>query len=94
VFTLRHLCTPSTLVFLCQTPRRPKIERRFYKMAEKYFRVQLIRQVAAVEASGERRDVQLMRLQLKEAPAVKPRAQKARAASVQSEGPAADSAAK
>ena len=63
--TLRALCSPSTLVLLCQSPRRPKVEKRFYAAAAKHFHVALLAEVAATEASGEKKNVQLRRLQLK-----------------------------
>jgi len=66
VSTLRLLSTPSTDVFLCQTPRRPKVEKRLFKMASKYFHIHLIRQVAAVEQCGEKKDVKLYALKLLE----------------------------
>lgn len=76
VTTLRALCAPSTLVLLCQSPRRPKVERRFYKQAERHFRVVLLREVAAVADCGEKKDVKLFRMQLKETTLQLPKAQR------------------
>ena len=67
VQTLRLLSTPSTVIFLCQSPRRPKVEKRFYRLADKYFKVALVSSTAALEATGEKKDVKLFRMQLKEA---------------------------
>jgi predicted nicotinamide N-methyase len=65
VSTLRAVAGPQTLVLLCQTPRRPKVEKRFYKAAEKKsFLTPLVCEVPAPEADGEMKMVQIRRLQL------------------------------
>ncbi len=51
--TFVGLSTPSTQIFLCQTPRRPKVERRFFALAKRFFDVQLIFSIKAKD-TGER----------------------------------------
>lgn len=65
VSTLRALATPKTRIFLCQTPRRPKVEKRFYTLAQKHFTLALVQSIPATEESGERRNVKLYEIRLK-----------------------------
>ena len=61
--TLRKLAGPSTRIFICQLPRRPKVEKRFYKAAQKYFQLNLIQQIPE---KGQKRPLQLFELKLKQ----------------------------
>lgn len=67
VRTLRSLVstTSQTRIFLCQSPRRPKIEKRFFRAVDKSFNTALLRQVAADQDSGERRDIKIYEFTLK-----------------------------